>query len=83
MAVAAEVGIAPHRVRASLTPSQKLDLIRQLQDKDKEIVAFVGDGINDSPALAQVCDTILLLLEAPFHFDGSSSLPSPLPPYLY
>ncbi len=50
-AVAEQVGIESHRVLASLTPSQKLEHIRKLQSKG-EVVAFVGDGINDSPALA-------------------------------
>ncbi|MCX6117661.1 MAG: cation-translocating P-type ATPase [Proteobacteria bacterium] len=38
-------------IRAELKPEDKLKLIHDLQD-DKKIVAFVGDGFNDAPALA-------------------------------
>jgi Zn2+/Cd2+-exporting ATPase len=38
-------------VRASLTPEQKVDAIRQIQEQYGP-VAMVGDGINDAPALA-------------------------------
>lgn len=49
MAVAKEVGIVD--VRAEVLPAGKADVIRSFQ-KDGSIVAMVGDGINDSPALA-------------------------------
>ncbi|KAK8505469.1 hypothetical protein V6N13_036914 [Hibiscus sabdariffa] len=48
-AVAKEVGI--HDVRAEVMPAGKADVVRSFQ-KDGSVVAMVGDGINDSPALA-------------------------------
>lgn len=48
-AVAAEVGIKD--VRSNLLPEDKLQVIRDFQ-ADGHVVAMVGDGINDAPALA-------------------------------
>lgn len=50
-AVAAELGIAPKYTHAEAFPEQKAAVVRQLHESGKT-VAFVGDGINDSPALA-------------------------------
>lgn len=50
-AVAAELGIAPNYTHAEAFPAQKADVVRELHETGKT-VAFVGDGINDSPALA-------------------------------
>lgn len=50
-AVAAAVGIPEDCVYAGASPDQKQIIIRELRDKG-EVVAMVGDGINDSPALA-------------------------------
>jgi Cu+-exporting ATPase len=48
-AVAAELGI--HDVYARILPEGKLALVQRMRD-DGNIVAFVGDGANDAPALA-------------------------------
>jgi Cu2+-exporting ATPase len=50
-AVAAELGIPPTHTHAEAFPEQKAGLVRQLHEQGKT-VAFVGDGLNDSPALA-------------------------------
>ncbi len=47
--IAADLGIS--EVHADILPQQKVEIVRQLQAEGRT-VAFVGDGVNDGPALA-------------------------------
>lgn len=51
-AVAQSIGIREDHIKANVLPGDKSSFVASLQASG-EIVAMIGDGINDSPALAQ------------------------------
>lgn len=51
IAVAEELGIEPCQTHAEAFPEEKVAVVKELHTQGKT-VAFIGDGINDSPALA-------------------------------
>jgi len=50
--VGKDIGIASSSIIADVLPQGKVDCIKVLQSKG-EHVAMIGDGVNDSPAIAQ------------------------------
>ena len=49
--IASQLGI--NRVIAQVLPQQKEQIISKLKNEERKVVAMVGDGINDAPALAR------------------------------
>ncbi|MEO0705590.1 MAG: heavy metal translocating P-type ATPase [Cyanobacteria bacterium J06649_5] len=50
-AIAQQLNLGAEQVQAEVTPEGKVDAIAQLK-REQRLVGFVGDGINDAPALA-------------------------------
>ncbi|MEM7552962.1 MAG: heavy metal translocating P-type ATPase [Cyanobacteria bacterium P01_A01_bin.84] len=51
-AIASQLNLDPKDAIAGVLPAKKATVIKSLQ-QDKKVVAMVGDGINDAPALSQ------------------------------
>lgn len=50
--IAGLINIPEENIFAEVLPSQKVDVVRSLQEKG-EVVVMVGDGINDSPSISR------------------------------
>lgn len=55
--IADEIGIDPNNVVCEVLPTEKGDVVEQVKSGElgvgSRVIAFVGDGINDAPALAK------------------------------
>ncbi len=49
------IGIASDHIFSQVSPTGKATVVEKIKEKNpKQVVLFVGDGVNDSPALAKV-----------------------------
>lgn len=51
-AIGAEIGIAADNIISEVLPDEKQNRVKMIQKLKNKVVAMVGDGINDAPALA-------------------------------
>ncbi len=64
------MGISADNVFSQVKPHQKLNAIMSLQERG-EVVLMIGDGINDSPALAKADVGIAIGATAPVAVDAA------------
>ncbi|MEV8104285.1 MULTISPECIES: heavy metal translocating P-type ATPase [unclassified Streptomyces] len=57
--LAAEVGITGDEVHAGLLPEDKVEAVRRLEARGRKVL-FIGDGVNDAPALAAAHTSIAM-----------------------
>lgn len=53
--IADKVGIERNHIKCEVLPTQKGDIVDEIREcgENEQIIAFVGDGINDAPAIAK------------------------------
>ncbi|KAF2012809.1 heavy metal translocatin [Aaosphaeria arxii CBS 175.79] len=74
-AIASQLGISPENIRAGVLPQGKGEYIHELQhprEGGRRIVAFVGDGLNDTPALTAADVSISLSSGSDIAINASS-----------
>jgi P-type E1-E2 ATPase len=74
-AIALQLNIPPENVRAGVLPQGKAEYIHELQhptERVRKLVAFAGDGLNDTPALTAADVSISLSSGSDIAINASS-----------